>query len=178
MKPVTEQLEAPARAMGIPVEELAAIVRRGQLVSYEAGACLFHESTPRQWLGIVTGGEVEITRGLHGRRTTLATLAGGALIGEGVLLDECAHSASAYARAGGAQVHQVPRAVLEEVRSARPEVFYRIVARVAQRINDRLRAASDYLADGAASAPEITSFRVEHDSLGEREIPNSAYYGV
>jgi aspartate ammonia-lyase len=182
MKPIAEQLAVPARAMGIPVSELAAIVERGEAKAYEGGACLFHESTPREWLGIVTGGEVEIVRGLHGRRTHLATLSDGALIGEGVLLDECAHSSSAYARGngggGGATVHQVSRAVLEQVRINKPDVYYRVVARVAQRINDRLHAASDQLADRAAAAPEVTSYRVEHDSLGEREIPNSAYYGV
>ena len=70
---VTEKLEVPARAMGVPVNELAAIVERGQVVEYDAGACLFHESTPRQWLGIVVDGEVDVVRGLHGRQTHLAT---------------------------------------------------------------------------------------------------------
>src|SRR5687767_15727410 len=115
MKSITEQLEAPARAMGVPVAELAAIAERGKVVSYEGGACLFHESTPRQWVGIVTDGEVEITRGLHGRRTVLATLTKGTWLAEGALLDECAHSASAYARGGGAKVLQVSRGVLVEL---------------------------------------------------------------
>src|SRR5688500_4434776 len=122
MKSITEQLEAPARAMGVPVAELAAIAQQGQVVSYEGGACLFHESTPRQWFGIVMDGNVEVVRGLHGRQTHLATLTDGALVAEGVLLDECAHSASAFARGGaGAKVLQVSRNVLEEVRSAKPE---------------------------------------------------------
>jgi aspartate ammonia-lyase len=51
MKDIIQKLEAPARAMGVPVAEMAAIVEKGQVVAYEAGACLFHESTPRQWLG-------------------------------------------------------------------------------------------------------------------------------
>jgi aspartate ammonia-lyase len=177
MKTLIELLEAPARTMGVDVAELLAVAQRGQQVSYEGGACLFHESTPREWFGIVLDGDVEIVRGLHGTRTHLATLTGGALVSEGIVLDDCAHSASAYAR-GSAKVLQIPRAVLNEARAAKPDVYYRIVARVAQRINDRLRAASDQLADRAAVAPEITSYRTEHDSLGEREIPNSAYYGV
>jgi aspartate ammonia-lyase len=177
MKTLAEMLEAPARAMGVDVSELLAVAQRGQQVGYEGGACLFHESTPREWFGIVIDGEVEIVRGLHGTRTHLATLTDGALVAEGIVLDECAHSASAYAR-GSAKVLQIPRAVLNEARAAKPDVYYRIVARVAQRINDRLRAASDLLADRATRAPEITSYRTEHDSLGEREIPNSAYYGV
>jgi len=178
MATLISQLAAPAKAMGIPVEELAAIVERGQTVKYEAGACLFHESTPREWLGIVINGEVEVIRGLHGRRTHLATLTGGAVISESILLDNCAHGASAYARSNGAEVHQIPRAIFEQVRADRPDLFYRVVARIAQRISDRLRAASDMLAERSENAPEITSYRTEHDSLGEREIPNNAYYGV
>jgi aspartate ammonia-lyase len=93
------------------------------------------------------------------------------------LLDERAHSSSAFAR-GQARVHQVPLAVLEQIRSSKPEIYYRLVARVAQRISDRLRAASDLLAGQAEAAPQISSYRTEHDSLGERELPNNAYYGV
>src|SRR3954468_2546814 len=114
---ILQKLQAPARAIDVPIGELAAIVERGRAVAYEAGACLFHESTPREWLGIVVEGQVEVVRGLHGRRTHLATLTGGAVISEGILLDECAHSSSAFARGEGAAVHQVPVAVLKQVRS-------------------------------------------------------------
>ncbi|MGB7160012.1 MAG: aspartate ammonia-lyase [Tepidisphaeraceae bacterium] len=178
MTNVIEKLEAPARAMGVPVSELAAIVEKGQVVDYDAGACLFHESTPRQWLGIVVDGEVEVVRGLHGRQTHLATLTDGAMVSEGILLDECAHSSSAFARGAQTSVLQVPHAALKDVKMAKPEIFYKVVARVAQRINDRLRAASDVLAEQAEAAPQISSYRSEHDSLGERELPNNAYYGV
>jgi aspartate ammonia-lyase len=178
MKDILEKLEAPARAMGVPASELAEILKRGRDVAYEAGACLFHESTPREWLGIVAAGEVEIVRGVHGRETHLATLRDGALISEGILLDECAHSASAFARGSGTRVVQIPRRVLDEMKSSKPDLYYRLVARVAQRISDRLRLASELLADQREAAPEVTSYRTEHDSLGEREIPNNAYYGV
>ena len=178
MATLNQILIAPAKAMGIPVEELAAIMERGKAVKYEAGACLFHESTPREWFGVVVNGEIEIVRGLHGRRTVLATLTSGAILSEGILLDETAHATSAYARAAGAEIQQVPRAVMEDLRTGKPELFYKAVARIAQRISDRLRRASDLLADRAEHTPEITSFRTEHDSLGEREIPNNAYYGV
>jgi aspartate ammonia-lyase len=178
MTPITEQLDAPARAMGIPTSELASIVQQGEVKSYEPGTCLFHESTPRQWLGIVADGEVQIVRGLHGAQTHLATLTKGALVSEGILLEECAHSSSAFARSTGAKVLEVPSQVLNKVKSTKPDIYYRIVARVAQRISDRLRAASELLAERSAHAPEIASYRNEHDSLGEREIPNTAYYGV
>jgi aspartate ammonia-lyase len=175
---IAQKLEAPARAMGVPVEELVAITEKGQVLAYDAGACLFHESTPREWFGFVLSGQVDIVRGLHGRQTHLATLVDGALVSEGILLDESAHSSSAFARGAGTRVLEVKRAVLEQLKSEKPEVYFRLVARVAQRISDRLRAASEMHANQAALAPEISSYRTEHDSLGEREIPNNAYYGV
>src|SRR6185369_14119164 len=124
------KLEVPAKAMGVPVAELVAIVEKGQAVEYDAGGCLFHESTPRQWLGIVMGGEVDIVRGLHGRQTYLAKLTDGALISEGILLDDCAHSTSAFARSRGTRVLQISQAVLAELKRSNPDVYYRVVARV------------------------------------------------
>src|SRR5262249_8584157 len=84
----------------------------------------------------------------------------------------------AFARGAHTRVLQVPRAVLDDVKAKKPDIYYRLVARVAQRISDRLRAASELLAGQREAAPEIASYRTEHDSLGEREIPNNAYYGV
>src|SRR3954454_4677585 len=110
---IAQKLETPARAMGVPVSELIAIAEKGSVVGYDAGACLFHESTPRESLGIVLTGQVDVVRGLHGRQTHLATLTDGALISEGILLDQSAHSASAFARGAGTSVLQVTRAVLE-----------------------------------------------------------------
>ena len=46
----------------------------GHCWSYKAGDYLYHESTPRLWMGIVEEGEVEIVRGLHGSSVRLATL--------------------------------------------------------------------------------------------------------
>jgi aspartate ammonia-lyase len=175
---IVQKLEFPARAMGVAVAELVAIAEQGSVVAYEAGACLFHESTPREWMGFVLGGQIDIVRGLHGRQRTLATLTDGALISEGIVLDASAHSSSAFARGTETRVLQVGRAVLEQLKSAKPDIYYRLVARVAQRVSDRLRAASQMLAEQSEGAAQITSYRIEHDSLGEREIPNSAYYGV
>src|SRR3954465_13072843 len=101
---VKAQVESAAKGMGVPAGELAAILEKGQTVAYEGGAFLFHESTPRQWFGIVLGGQVDVGRGLRGRQTHLATLNPGSLISEGLLLDDCAHSSSAFARGGKAQV--------------------------------------------------------------------------
>jgi CRP-like cAMP-binding protein len=63
-----------AQNMGIPAADLAAIISRGASHPYKAGDYLYHESTPRLWMGIVEEGEIEIIRGLHGSSVRLATL--------------------------------------------------------------------------------------------------------
>jgi aspartate ammonia-lyase len=165
-----------ARRVGIDAADLAAIIATGASRSYQAGDRLFSESSPREWIGIIESGEVEIRRGAQSRSTLLAVLSGNALLGESLMLDEGAHSTTAVAQ-GEVVVWQIPRAALEQVRSDNPVVFYRVVAQVARRIGDRLRIASSRIAD-EAGVPLDTARRSEHDLLGNREVPDWAYYGI
>ncbi len=168
-----------AKRIGIQTNELAAVLQRGAAATYKGGDWLFHESTPRQWLGVVTEGEVELLRGQHGHAVRVGLAQPGAILSEGVMLDPAdpgAHGTSAVTRQG-ATVWQIPRAELDKVRNDNPETFYRLVAQVARRLSDRLRAASERIARDTG-APALTSVRREHDSLGERDVPNHAYYGV
>jgi aspartate ammonia-lyase len=171
-----ETIAAAARHIGIVTEDLAAVVQLGNAEAYAAGDYLFHESTPREWLGIVLDGEVEIVRGAQARAVKLATLVPGAVFSEGVMLDDSPHAASAVTRQG-ARVWKISRDALEQVRASKPEIFYRIVGRVAARLNERLRFAAERIA-GEKSATVVSAVRTEHDSLGEREVPEQAYYGV
>lgn len=168
-------VEAAGR-IGIKPEDLAAIVQHGTAVTYQSGDVLFHESTPRLWLGLVLEGEVELRRGLHGHSVQVATAQPGALLSEAAMLDDTAHSTSAVARLG-ARVWQIPRSELDRLRAEQPDIFYRIVGHVARRISARLQAASERIAKDTG-APVSKSVRREHDSLGERDVPDSVYYGV
>jgi aspartate ammonia-lyase len=47
-------------------------------------------------------------------------------------------------------VWQIPKAVIDEIRVAKPELFYRMAGRVARRLSARLRAAGEQLSGGAA----------------------------
>ncbi len=170
-----ERIDALAQTVGVSAGDLAAIIARGSSHSYKAGDYLCHESTPRLWMGIVEEGEIEIVRGLHGSSVRLATLQPGTGFSEGVMLDDLPHSGSAVALTP-ARVWQIPRAVFDEVRATKPELFYRMVGHVARRLSARLRAAGEQL--GGGPAPIIATWRREHDLLGERELPDTAYYGV
>jgi aspartate ammonia-lyase len=179
MSPVNSKrvIEETAHRMGISNEDMQTFLARGTMERYEPEAWLFHESTPRLWAGVVMEEEVTITRGQHGSTRHVAALGDGALISESALLDELPHSTGAFTRQG-ATVWQISRENIDSFRQENPDVFYRIVARTAQRISDRLRTVSARLAGVEEPGHLIEGVRLEHDSLGERELPNDVYYGV
>ena len=170
-----ERIARLADTMSIAADELAEIIRQGSSHDFPAGAWLFHESSPRLWMGIVEEGEVEIATGNHGSSTRLATLTRGSAFSEGILLDDLPHSASGIALTD-VRVWLIPRAVFEKMRVDKPDVFYRMVGHVARRLSARLKAANEHLVSGRS--PVVATWRKEHDSLGERELPDNSYYGV
>src|SRR6185436_16379979 len=87
-----------AQRIGIKPEELAAVLQRGAAVSYKAGDYLFHESAPRQWLGLLMEGEIELLCGLQGHSARIGLAQPGAILSEGVMLDETSHGTSAVTR--------------------------------------------------------------------------------
>src|SRR4029450_4745299 len=141
-----------ALAMDLAEDDLRAIFGQGAQQTYEAGDWLFHESTPRDWAGIIQDGELEIMRGLHGSTTMLARLGPGAMLAEGALLDDTPHTTGAFTRYG-VVVWQVPRAAWGAARQTSPAVFYRVVARVAEGISMRLPYASEQLPAPGAQPP-------------------------
>jgi len=169
-------LTAAATATGAEPDDLAALLAGGTERTFAPGAWLFHESTPREWLGVVAQGTVELVRGLHGEERVMALLGPGEVVAAGLLLDEGPHLDSARTRSG-ATVLVVPRAAVEAHRNERPDAFYRVVARVARVLAERLRLLDDRLV-GAGVAGERRGVRREHDMLGEREVPAGAYWGV
>src|SRR5262245_37963781 len=114
-----ETIATAAKRVGVTAEDLAAVVQQGTAHQYQPGDFLYHESTPREWLGIVLEGEVEIIRGVQSRTTVLATLLPGAVFSEGVMLDDSPHASSARTH-GGAKVWQIQRSILEGMRTQKP----------------------------------------------------------
>jgi aspartate ammonia-lyase len=174
---IDEILKTASKRIDVDPTDLKDFFAQGEQLTYEAEEWLFHESTPRKWAGLVLDGEVEIVRGLHGSTKHLAVLAPGALISESAFLDEVPHGTGAFTRLG-ATIWQISRNGIEAFREKKPDVFYRIIARVAANISNRLRMASERFADISTPGQLIGDVRLEHDSLGERELPSQAYYGV
>jgi aspartate ammonia-lyase len=98
------------------------------------------------------------------------------MISEDAFLGNVPHSSGAFTRLG-ATVWLITTDRIDAFRTEKPELFYRIVARVASGISERLRVVSQSSASVESPVHLKGAVRLEHDSLGEREIPEQAYYG-
>jgi aspartate ammonia-lyase len=129
---------------------------------YKPNKWLFHESTPREWLGIVERGHVKIVRRQDDKRSCLAVVNRGGILSEYLLLDYLPHSVGGFTP-DGAAVIQFSREAFERVRKDRPDLYYRIVARVSRIVNDRLRYATGRPAieDALYPADKTTSLEME-----------------
>jgi aspartate ammonia-lyase len=166
-----------AKASGISEEDLILFFKEGERKVYKPNEWLFQESTPRKWAGIILEGDIELVRGLHGSSRHVATMIAGALISEGAFLEGDSHSNGSFTR-NGAEIWQISRKKIEALREQKPEMFYRIISRVAVGINRRLRVLSSQLYHNKQDVQVMSGFRLEHDSLGQREISDHVYYGV
>jgi len=166
-----------SKASGISKEDLLVFFSEGEKKIYGPNEWLFQESTPRKWAGIILDGEVELVRGLHGSSRHIATMVPGALICEGAFLEGDSHTNGGFTR-NGAEVWQISREKIEELQASKPDMFYRIISRVAVGINRRLRVLSNQLYHKHSDIQVMSGFRLEHDSLGQREISDHVYYGV
>ena len=170
-------IKQAAKFSGINEDDLKVFFDQGQKKTYQPNEWLFQESTPRLWAGIILEGDVELVRGLHGSSRHVATMLSGALISEGAFLEGDAHSNGAYSR-NGATLWQISIKEIEALKENRPELFYRILTRVAVGINRRMRVLSKQLYRNRPESNVMTGFRQELDSLGQRELCDGVYYGV
>ena len=98
------------------------------------------------------------------------------MVSEGAILGNTAHIASGRTRTG-ARLWVITRETMDLVRKQNPEAYYRVVARVGQRLADRVGLLSDTSFGVSASRPLLAP-RTERDLLGCREVPGRAYFGV
>ncbi|MEM9015450.1 MAG: aspartate ammonia-lyase [Verrucomicrobiota bacterium] len=177
MKITPELIKRVAGDMEVSYDELDYFVSLGEERVFPLGDYLFHESAPRRWFGIVLSGKISLQRGLSGRNVTIACLTEGAVIGESLFIDDLAHSVSGLAL-DETHLWVIPKETIATFREEKPEIYYHIVRRAARRVSYRLRETTELLLHSDRNRSDITDYRREHDSLGDREISNAHYYGV
>ena len=161
---------------GFSTDDLQFLMERATVLCYLPGVYLFHENQPRRAFGIVAHGSIEIRKGPRAQPRVLYLVGAGDSYGEGSLLDEYPHSTSAFV-VQPTEVFELPREAVAEIARERPVLYARLVMGAAQVIASRLRAANAHLA-GSAESYLSGELRQEKDLLGQRDVPDSQYFGI
>jgi aspartate ammonia-lyase len=173
-----EQLRTLSFLDGLTDTALHQLSRLVKPAEYECDALLFTEGSERKLLAIVVSGAVAIEKQLNGRPVRLATLGAGESVGEGLLLDDSTHGTSARALTD-TSVLVVTREQIAEVIRETPTLYAALVGRAARAISQRLSAVdATMVGRGRALGFGGRHVRIEHDLLGDREVPDEALYGV
>jgi aspartate ammonia-lyase len=149
-------------------------------LEFEAEHVIFREGQPRSRMHLLTVGGVAIEKGAGEGvpPVRLATLGPGEAIGEGLLLDDTIHGTTARALES-TRTLAISREELRDIINQRPTLYAALVARAARAISQRLRATDATLVGrGRALGFSGGGARVEHDLLGQRDVPADALYGV
>lgn len=174
--PNTETLKGVAFFDGLPSTLLWHLGRIAETRTLAVDEFLFTEGSERRFFGVVLTGTLAIEHGAANER--LAALGAGEVIGEGVLLEDVSHGTSARAVTATTML-LFPKSTLVPVLKDQPSLHAALVARAAQAIAERLKSADATLSGrGRGMSFRGGARRLEHDLLGEREIPDAALYGV
>ena len=129
-------------------------------------------------MAIVVSGAVAIEKPLNGRPIRVATLGAGEAVGEGLLLNDTTHGTTARALTDTSVLLLSKDHVAQMLRET-PALYAALVGRAARAIAQRLAAVdATMFGRGRALGFGGKHTRIEHDLLGDREVPDEALYGI
>jgi aspartate ammonia-lyase len=140
------------------------------------GAVLFQQGTPRESLYVLREGRLEIVTGPPQAEVSLAVLGPGDALGEGALLHAAPHSTTARA-ISRVTLLEFPREQVLACLRRDGNAAIEVMTRIALAMNRRLLFSSSR-ALGLEKAYASAATRLEHDLLGEREVPEEALFGI
>ena len=157
----------------ISVETREYLARSLETRSFNAGDILFEAGSPHAEMFVLLGGEVEIFQPSDDGEVRIATLGAGNIVGEGALLDQGAHSTKCRA-AVELSALVFTKSNLDDLFERAPTDARHILEEVVRIVTRRLRTTHLSGQNSWLSGPT----RMEHDLLGDRSVPEVAYFGV
>jgi len=158
---------------GLDENELKSLSKVVNEQKFESGDLLFRENGPREGILIIFEGEVELFKSNpYGVELKLTYFSSGDFLGEGAWASNSPHSTSARALK--------PTTVFKinnDLLSNNAQISVKVLTNITRVIQRRMRHANNRMIN-PASQYESGSTRLEHDLLGERDVPAEYYYGV
>ncbi len=174
MSTVPDTLRQVWLFVGLNDAAIARIAQDVQPQNYHSGQYVFHEHTPRDAMYIVQSGQVNLLHGIGQRPVTVATLGPGDVLGERLLLNDPTHVLSAQA-ISDVSLLCIPKTTFDRLAETDNALYETLVQASARRLSDRLQAGIEPAEPGRS---KFGRYRMEHDLLGEREVPAEVLYGI
>ena len=175
---IREQLRTLSFVDGLTDTALHQLSHLLQPAEYVSDELLYSRGDERKIMAIVVSGAVAIEKPLNGRPIRVATLGQGEAVGEGLLLNDSTHGTSARALTDTSVLVLSKENVAQMIRET-PALYAALVGRAARAIAQRLSAVdATMFGRGRALGFGGKHTRIEHDLLGEREVPDEALYGI
>src|SRR3954470_962238 len=175
---IREQLRTLSFVDGLTDTALHQLSHVLQPTEYACDELLYSRGDERKIMAIVVSGAVAIEKPLNGRPIRVATLGTGEAVGEGLLLNDSTHGTSARALTDTSVLLLSRERVTQMIRET-PTLYAALVGRAARAISQRLSAVdATMVGRGRALGFGGRHVRLEHDLLGDREVPDEALYGV
>jgi aspartate ammonia-lyase len=144
---------------------------------YEAGEYIFREFGQRNKLFMIFEGEVELYKSTPFEGKKRLTIFGKYdFLNEGALMDDSPQSTSATALVNSKFII-LTRENLNRLSEQRPELAGKVLMKAARVIARRLRQENTR-GINISSQYQSGRTRIEHDLLGDREVPYEFYYGI
>jgi len=175
---IREQLRTLSFVEGLTDTALHQLSHLLQPADYASDELLYSRGDERRIMALVVSGAVAIEKPLNGRPIRVATLGAGEAVGEGLLLNDTTHGTTARALTDTSVLLLTKEDVARMLRET-PSLYAALVGRAARAIAQRLSAVdATMFGRGRALGFGGKRTRIEHDLLGDREVPDEALYGI
>ncbi len=154
-------------------EELKLVEQHLEKCTYKRNEYLFTEESLRDKIFILIDGEVCLyQKDNYQKDRKMVSFYAGDFFGEGALAEETKHSSSAQAVVDSELVY-LPRTFFFE----NAEVTLKVFSVITEIVSRRMRFANSKTVNSGGQYISKET-RMEHDLLGDREVPEDRYYGV
>ncbi|MGE5410870.1 MAG: cyclic nucleotide-binding domain-containing protein, partial [Clostridiales bacterium] len=177
VKLINEFLKEIELFKGLDEDEIKLISKQVEVKEFSAGSIVFMENSPRKNLYVIYEGEIELFKKTRfGEEKRLSFFTKFDFMGEGTLMDDSPHSTSARSLLDST-LFAISRDKLIDIYKQYPDLGIKMLSRIAKVVYRRMKQSNSRIVNALAEFKSGRT-RLEHDLLGEREVPNESYYGV
>ncbi len=176
-KSVTEFLSKVELFRGFVGEDLALFAEHAQCQKLFAGDILFHDHDLTDALYVIESGSIQLFDDQGETEKSLTVFSNNEFIGETILIAP-PHEQGLCARlVSDVTLYRFEREALHALLKQRGDLALKISATISHIIIRRMEHANSRY-QNIAALYLAGDQRIEHDLLGEKEVPETAYYGI